>query len=91
VQLAEIGRCHDSVTYDDYVADFSASFHDPRVARGFRRCLDPRSDVASQTLAERLLAARSLGTIHPSVRDRGDTCVACFRPALVVNVRRGTT
>ena len=30
VQLAEIGRFEDTVTYDDYVADFSASFHDLR-------------------------------------------------------------
>ena len=27
--------------------------------------------------------------IYPSVRHRGGTCLACFRPALVVNVRRG--
>ncbi|MEO8483748.1 MAG: RES family NAD+ phosphorylase, partial [Acidobacteriota bacterium] len=32
VQLAEIGRFEDSVTYDDYLADFSASFHDLRSA-----------------------------------------------------------
>ena len=35
VHLAEIGRFEDSVTYDDYLADFSASFHDLRRARGF--------------------------------------------------------
>ncbi len=91
VQLAEIGRFDDSVTYDDYVADFSASFHDLRRARGFRACLNPRSYVESQALAERLLAAGSLGIIYPSVRHQGGTCLACFRPALVGNVRRGTT
>jgi hypothetical protein len=31
----------------------------------------------------------SAGVIYPSVRHRGGTCLACFRPALVVNVRRG--
>lgn len=91
VQLAEIGRFDDTVTYDDYLADFSATFHDLRRAKAFRACLDPASYVASQALAERLLDAGALGVIYPSVRHRGGTCLACFRPALVTNVRRGTT
>lgn len=91
VQLAEIGRFEDSVTYDDYLADFSASFHDLRGLRGRRAYLDPASYVAAQTLAEELLEAGSLGVVYPSVRRSGGTCVACFRPALVVNVRRGRT
>jgi hypothetical protein len=68
VELAEIGRFEDTVTYDDYLADFSASFHDLRGARGFRRCLDPDSYVVSQALGERLLEAGSLGVVYPSVR-----------------------
>jgi RES domain-containing protein len=88
VQLAEIGRFEDSVTYDDYLADFSASFHDLRGARAFRSCLDPATYVESQALAERLLDAGSLGIVYPSVRHAGGTCLACFRPALVTNVRR---
>ena len=36
-----------------------------------------------------LLNQGSAGVIYPSVRHRGGTCLACFRPALVVNVRRG--
>jgi hypothetical protein len=91
VQLAEIDRFEDSVTYDDYLADFSASLHDLRRTRGFRACLDPESYVESQTLAERLLAEDSLGVVYPSVRHRGGTCLACFRPAIVSNVRRGGT
>jgi hypothetical protein len=91
VQLAEIDRFEDSVTYDDYVADFSAAFHDLRRARGFAACLDPRSYVQSQTLAERLLTDGSLGVVYPSVRRRRGTCLACFRPALVTNVRRDLT
>lgn len=91
VQLAEIGRFDDAVTYDDYQADFSAVFHDLRGRRGFREALDPASYVASQALAESLLAAGSLGVVYPSVRHEGGTCVACFRPALVGNVRRGRT
>jgi hypothetical protein len=91
IQLAEIGRLEESVTYDDYLADFSAEFHDLRQARGFRACLDPETYVESQTLAEVLLEAGSLGVIYPSVRHDRGTCLACFRPALVTNVRRGNT
>jgi RES domain-containing protein len=91
VQLAEIGRFEDSVTYDDYLADFSASFHDLRRGRGFRACLNPGSYVASQSLARRLLERDALGVIYPSVRHEGGTCLACFRPALVANVRRAKT
>lgn len=91
VQLAEIDRFEDSVTYDEYLADFSASFHDLRRGRGFRACLAPDSYVASQALAERLLEEGSLGVVYPSVRHDGGTCVACFRPALVSNVRKKHT
>jgi RES domain-containing protein len=91
VQLAEVGRFDDSVTYDQYVADFSASFHDLRRGRSFRACLDPESYVDSQALAEALLEAQSLGVVYPSVRHDGGTCLACFRPALVTNVRRKKT
>jgi hypothetical protein len=91
VQLAEIGRFEETVTYDDYLADVSASFHDIRRARGFRACLDPDSYIESQALAEELLHAGSLGVVYPSVRHEGGTCIACFRPALVANVRRART
>lgn len=91
VHLAEVGRFDDSVTYDDFLGDFTASFHDLRRARGFRDCLAPGSYVASQRLAEALLDDGSLGVVYPSVRREGGTCLACFRPALVANVRRGRT
>ena len=73
VQLAEIGRFDDTVTYDDYLADFSASFHDLRDGAGFRGCLAPGSYVRSQALAERLLDEGSLGVVYPSVRHAGGT------------------
>lgn len=91
VQLAEIGRFEDAITYDDFVADFTASFHDLRHAAAFRGCLAPESYVESQALAERLLDKGSLGVVYPGVRHAGGTCVACFRPALVANVRRART
>jgi hypothetical protein len=91
VDLAEVNRFIDSVTYDDYVADLSAALHDLRDDSDHTACLDPESYEASQLLAERLLGAGSLGVIYSSVRDPGGTCVACFRPALVGNLRRGPT
>lgn len=91
IELAEVGWTEESVTYDDYLADFSAELHDLRGARDFERCLDPGSYVAAQQLAQQLLAAGALGIAYPSVRRAGGTCLACFRPALVMNVRKGTT
>jgi hypothetical protein len=87
VELAEIGWPDESVTYDEYLADFNADFDDLRRSRAFRACLAPDSYVASQALAETLLQRGSMGVVYPSVRRRGGTCVACFRPALVTNVR----
>ena len=88
VQLAEIGMPDDSVTFDDYLADFNADFHDLRGAHGFKTCLSPVSYEASQALASDLLENGALGIVYPSVRRDGGTCVACFRPALVGRVRR---
>jgi hypothetical protein len=88
IEYAEINRFEDSVTYDDYLADFSGSFHDLRDAPEFKPVLDPDSYIASQDLAEDLLEAGSLGLVYPSVRRTGGICLACFRPALVGNVRK---
>lgn len=90
-EYEEIGRFDDSVTFDDYQADLSAELHDLRDDDRFADCLLPDSYVASQALAEWLLEEGSLGLVYPSVRRRGGTCVACFRPALVGNVRKGHT
>lgn len=91
VHLAEIGRFEDEVTFDDYLSDFSGSFHDLREAPDFAPCLDPDSYVSSQGLAERLLDAGSPGIVYPSVRRHGGTCLVSFRPALVTNVRKAKT
>jgi len=88
VHLAEVGRYEDEVELDDYLADFSGEFHDLRRAKRFAACLDPTSYVASQTLAERLLESGSAGVIYPSVRRPRGTCLACFDPKRVGNVRR---
>jgi len=89
VEYAEIDRFDDSVSYQSMLADFSAQFHDIRNLAEYENCLDPQSYVASQRLATRLLAAESTGLIYPSVRREGGTNLACFRPALVGNVRKG--
>jgi hypothetical protein len=91
IELAEVGVTEEEVTYDDYLADFSAEFHDIRADKRFRDVLAPDSYVASQGLAQELLEAGSLGIVYPSVRRRGGTCLATFRPALVMNVRKGKT
>lgn len=88
VEYAEINRFDDSVQYQAMLADFTATFHDLRDAR-FAACLAPDSYIASQTLAEQLLDGGSLGVIYPSVRHAGGTNLACFRPAVVANVRKG--
>lgn len=91
VEYAEINRFDDSVSYQCLLADFSATFHDLHGIAAYTDCLDPASYVASQALANDLLDAGSLGVIFPSVRQPGGTCLACFRPALVGNVRKAHT
>ena len=79
----------ETATYREYLADFRAEFHDIRKSPGtrpasIRRAMRPHSNSrASYCIRDRL------GLIYPSVRHRGGTCLACFRPALVVNVRKG--
>ncbi len=91
VEYSEIGYFQDSVAYQAFLADFSSQFHDLRNAPRFAGCLSPDSYIASQALAERLLEAGSMGIVYPSVRRQGGVNLACFRPALVNNVRRGAT
>lgn len=75
--------------YADFLSDFRGEFHDIRGDSGFAKCLDPNSYTASQKLAHELLDTGSAGVVYPSVRHSGGTCIACFRPALVNNVRKG--
>ncbi len=89
VEYQEIDRFDDSVTYQALLADFTSEFHDLRGVNGFARYLDAESYIESQKLAAQLLDGGSMGIIYPSVRRDGGTCLACFRPALVGNVRKG--
>jgi hypothetical protein len=81
----------DVADYVDYLADFRAEFHDLRGTTEHADCLDPNSYAASQIFAERLLDRGSSGIVYRSVRRDGGTCIACFRPVLVVHVRKGET
>jgi RES domain len=79
----------ETFTYVDFLADFRGKFHDVRNDPSFKKCLDPESYGVSQQLARDLLAAGSAGVVYDSVRHKTGTCIACFRPALVNNVRKG--
>ncbi len=89
----------ETVSYREYLADFRAEFHDLRKKdlrledqRGdpaYHKYLLPDSYRASQQLGRRLLDQGSAGVVYPSVRHAGGTGIACFRPALVGNVREG--
>lgn len=65
--------------------------NDLRGSTGYAEVLAPNSYFASQALAAELLRAGSAGIVYPSVRRAGGTCIACFRPVLVNNVRQGDT
>ena len=91
VEYVEIDRFDDSVSYQMLLADFSAGFHDLRGVEAHQACLAPDSYIASQALAAELLECGSMGIIYPSVRHPGGTNLACFRPALVGNVRKAQT
>jgi len=88
-ELREIAwTARENSTYVDYLADFRHDFHDIR-RDAFADCLTPDSYAASQALGWKLLTSGSAGVVYPSVRRKGGTCLACFRPPLVLNVREG--
>jgi RES domain len=81
----------ETFTYIDFLADFRGEFPDLRGDARFKDCLDANSYKASQHLATELLEEGSAGVVYPSVRHKGGTCIACFRPALANNVRKGSS
>jgi hypothetical protein len=90
----------DTADYLDYLPDFRAEFHDLRstdlrstdlcATEKYAECLSPISYAASQALASQMLELGSAGIVYPCVRLAGGTCIACFRPVLVTNVRLGS-
>jgi hypothetical protein len=81
----------ESFLYVDFLADFRGEFHDIRGDKRFAKCLDANSYKASRRLAEELLETGAAALVYPSVRHKEGTCIACFRPALVNNVRKSAT
>jgi RES domain-containing protein len=91
LELQEINwQEKETFIYVDLLADFRGEFHDIREDRRFMNCLNRDSYASSQKLARELLETGAAGIVYPSVRHKGGTCVACFRPALVNNVRKGS-
>jgi hypothetical protein len=88
-ELAEVGVFETSIQFRDYVARFSAEFHDIRPAkREFAPYHRPDTYKYSQRLAAALLEHGSNGILYRSVRHPGGQCIACFRSRLVENVRQ---
>jgi hypothetical protein len=48
LELAEVRWLHEEVTYDDYLADFSATLHDLRADETFSDCLATDSYIAAE-------------------------------------------
>ncbi len=87
-ELAEVGIFETRMQFRLYLANFDCDFHDVRPRTAAHAPLhDPANYAASQAFARGLLQAGANGVIYRSVRRRGGLCVACFRPALVKDVR----
>ena len=82
-------------TYDDWLADFRAEFHVLQPRGKFAEYLQPepvpQCYAKSQALACQLLNEASNGVVYESVRRAKHYCLACFRPALVYDPRRGSS
>ena len=87
-ELQEI-QWEEAESFSYFLSDFRGELHDVRGGKHFAKCLDPNSYKVSQRLASGLLERGSAGVVYPSVRHKGGTCVACFRPALGSNVWKG--
>jgi hypothetical protein len=89
-ELREVGAFETRVEMRVYLADFSARFHDIRKPRrAWDALYNPDDYQASQQFGTALLDAGANGVAYRSVRDPEGECLACFRPALVRNVRPG--
>jgi hypothetical protein len=87
-EMREVGHFDTRIQMRLYHADIAAPFHDVRGGgRRYAALHDPDSYAASQQLGRTLLAAGSNGVVYDSVRHAGGECLACYRPALVRNVR----
>ncbi|MGH9307812.1 MAG: RES family NAD+ phosphorylase [Vicinamibacterales bacterium] len=88
-EIAEVGGYDTRVQMRLYLSDLSARFHDVRSIRATAALYRPDSYSESQRVGKELLDAGSNGIVYRSVRHPAGECIACFRPALVKNVRVG--
>ncbi len=91
-ELEAVGRFENATDYGELLADFIGPFHDLRDEPAESDILDPDPAIgyrAGQALAGRLRAAGGNGIVYRSIRRRGGTCLAAFRPDLVQNLRQG--
>lgn len=93
-ELEAVGRFDNVTDYAELVADFFGPFHDVRGVDGKADPVlhkDPAiAYPAGQVLARQLRVVHaSNGIIYPSIRHAGGTCLVCFRPGLVQNLRQG--
>lgn len=92
-ELREVGAFETRVQMRVYLADFSARFTDVRQLQRTHGAAGSLYDLdayaASQEFAQRVLDSGGNGIVYRSVRDPAGQCLACFRPALVRNVRAG--
>jgi hypothetical protein len=86
-ELREIGAFETRVQMRVYLADFSARFCDIRQVQS--ALYDPVSYAVSQEFGRQVLESGGNGIVYRSVRDAAGECLACFRPALVRNLRAG--
>jgi len=93
-ELEAVGRFENVTDYAELIADFFGPFHD---LRDVDVEVDPvlHKDLAiaypaGQNLARQLrIDHSSNGIIYPSIRHARGTCLVCFRPDLVQNLRQG--
>lgn len=88
-ELDEVGVFDARMQLRLYHSDFDAPFHDVRGSgnRQYAELHHASSYRRSQAFARDLLDAGSNGIVYRSVRHESGECIACFRPALVLNVR----
>ena len=87
-ELEEIGVFETAVQMRQYLADFSADFHDVRGDNpAFVSLHDADSWQASQAFGTDLRRQGSAGIAYWSVRQSHGQCLACYRPRLVLNLR----
>lgn len=93
-ELEAINRFENITDYAELISDFFGPFHDIRESDvDIEPALHERPEIgypAGQGLARKLrINCSSNGIVYPSIRHVGGTCLACFRPDLVQNLRQG--